>query len=744
MPWHFAVCKKAWLCVENSNRSLFIIKSTHPLFCFLPFSGMTPTLNAMININETTTATTTENHLTSAPSELPPARDGHNMDSDDTTAPLLGNGHLRNGQSSRSPSVSASRSWLQPENSMSTGTTDTILPITPLDGSSVPLKASNLIQERNSTVLRPHTGRNPTVERNTHKRSDEELRVSGNTLISSAFPARRDSLSTQSAPPEQPTADSPPDYMSDGPETSLVQNDALSHRNPPIPYVQNQVHGDLPAGRPKVANTTSLRGYGRGERSFREKLSRLIRPKELGLKLSGFSLFGGSRRHDYSRAQDMEVEDFQQEQTNVAGHPQNAAARPVSNLGAGQPASRHSNLRPIHTEVQLQNGSAVTRPTNLVLSDQRCLRDSAGRGSGAGTRDSAREESSARDSSREGSSARDCGREGSSSRSSTREGSTLSRELGAADPATSREETVRKGSQSDSVDEVFTDTAQVQSAAPGQPGRYPENRLRFAEVGVAKLHIPAISQQPVRRLQGHSKSTSELLHLHGRNHNSDSCWQETELSAPGEDRAQRQRPNSLSLKGHNYSALKPLLGKRPSKTETAGSSKPSSKHKLSATPESSAPKLKGSDRGPAKRGSSAAPAPATKTEGGCEKGGRAPPTSLLKLDKMDDSGEKIRRRVKTPVRPTKKNARLSLYDDRLMSSESNCAVEGKTADAALRKSLTSSKLASNNNNNNNNTESVNGVKDDPSASAVSAQEGLPSQHAVGESAICISDSSVVV
>lgn len=103
MPWHFAVCKKAWLCVENSNRSLFIIKSTHPLFCFLLFSGMTPTLNAMININETTTATTTENPLTSAPSELPPARDGHNMDSDDTTAPLLGNGHLRNGQSSRSP-----------------------------------------------------------------------------------------------------------------------------------------------------------------------------------------------------------------------------------------------------------------------------------------------------------------------------------------------------------------------------------------------------------------------------------------------------------------------------------------------------------------------------------------------------------------------------------------------------------------------------------------------------------------
>ena len=626
---------------------------------------------------------------------------------------------------------------------MSTGTTDTILPITPVDSSSVPVKASNLIQERNSTVLRPHTGRNPTVERNTHKRSDEELRVSGNTLVSSAFPDRRDSLSTQSAPPEQPSAESPPDYMSDGPETSLVQNDALSHRNPPIPYVQNQVHGDVPAGRPKVANTTSLRGYARGERSFREKLSRLIRPKEFSLKLSSFSLFGGGRRHDYSRAQDMEVEDFQQEPTNIAGRQQAAAAHHVSNLDQGQSMSQHSNLHPIHTEVHIQNGSVVTRPTNLVLSNQRSLRDAVGQGCGA--RDSTtREESDARDSVREGSSARDSVREETSSKRSTREGLTLSRDVGAANGVTSRDSAVKTGSQSDSTDDVFTETVQAQLAAPGQH-RYPENRLRFAEVGVAKLHIPAVSQQPVRRLQGHSKSTSELLHLNHRNHNSDSCWQETELSAQGEDHAQRRRPNSLSLKGHNYSPVKPLPGKKSSKPETAGSSKPPSKHKLSSAAESSVSKLKGSDRAPAKSGTSA-PTQATPVEGMCAKGGGTLPASLVRPEKMDDSGEKIRRRVKTPVRPSKKSARLSLYDDRLMSSELNCVSEGKMVDASLRKSLTSSKLASNNNNNNNNnsTELVEGVKGNPSTSAVSARGCLPSQHAQLQSAICSSDSNVVV
>ncbi|KAK7092728.1 hypothetical protein V1264_008428 [Littorina saxatilis] len=737
--------------------------------------GMTPTLNAMININETST-TTTGTTSTTAPSQqqtsdqLPP----HTVpiiDSDDTTAPLLGN-RLR--EFSRSPSTSLTSPGWQHERSVSSGTTDTVLPITPVaeNATTLPVKTSNLNQERNSTVLRPHTGRNPTVERNTHKQSDEELRVSGNTLVSSNFAEEcMDSLSTP--PAEQlSSAESPPDY---GPESSLVQNDALSHRNPPIPYVQNQVHGEVPAGRPKVANTTSLRVYARGESSLREKLSRLIRPKELGLRLSGFSFFGGGRsRRDYSRAEDMEVEDLHHEATGVAGQPNGAVVHHVSdlsrghhhsnldpgrhsnldqehhhsnliqahhsnlnqghsNMGQGQHPStgqghhhHHSNLQPVNMEVRIHNGSVVTRPSNLTLSAGHSNVRNTNR-DGPSVSRSAREGSINRDSGNGGEPARVCARGDSSEREvsggASRHGSTSS------EPQP-RDTTV--ANQTSGTENNIAAVDRSQRATSEQP-HYPENRLRFAEVGVAKLHIPSVSQQPVRRLQGqgHSKSTSELLHLQPRNSNSDACWQETELSACGEDGVQRQRPTSLSLKGHNYSsALKFLQGKKSSSKPEAGGG--AAKHKPSVAHKS----VRDSDKAPVKRKTSA-PMRTASVEGVCENGIRAPPSVHLMTV---ENSEKIRRRVKTPVIPTKKNARLSLYDDRLMSS--NPSDGSRSSNGALKKSSTSSRIAAPPHNNNNNNNKMDSVKLLQSESL--GLENHPSRNSKGNCAMTVSDSDVFV
>jgi len=80
------------------------------------------------------------------------------------------------------------------ENSVSTATIDTMM--TPLSNLLTPLTTSDLptdprsskldcnaVYERTIAPHREHRGVNPTVARNTHKNSDEELSVEGNTLI---------------------------------------------------------------------------------------------------------------------------------------------------------------------------------------------------------------------------------------------------------------------------------------------------------------------------------------------------------------------------------------------------------------------------------------------------------------------------------------------------------------------------------------------------------------------------------
>lgn len=77
-------------------------------------------------------------------------------------------------QSSRHPA-----SWMNDcSGSISTSTVETMVPATPVENVPMAPKSQNINALMNQPVP-AHQGRNPTVERNTHKRSDEELAVVG-------------------------------------------------------------------------------------------------------------------------------------------------------------------------------------------------------------------------------------------------------------------------------------------------------------------------------------------------------------------------------------------------------------------------------------------------------------------------------------------------------------------------------------------------------------------------------------
>ncbi|GFR65451.1 receptor protein serine/threonine kinase [Elysia marginata] len=289
------------------------------------------------------------------------------------------------------------REWLQ-EQSMSNSTVDTLLPMTPVSdrnqnlidcdigellysqpGPSTvvaqpplgALKANNvLLAERKGVISHPNQGRNPTVERNTHKRSDEELAIEGNligTLGSQSsggsdtlgpLAKRKGSVDNQSVPAAGQGYSMGGNLEGSdggGELSSLVQHDLLngSHtqqqqqpaRNAPIPFLQNQVHKSTAAlmrpqsaiMRPKLANInvgTNRSSYSHPVReatgnsdggrdlsmsypqwktsnsalsvdkkensseakSLKTKLTKLIRPKDLGYKFSAL-IFGGKKKN---------------------------------------------------------------------------------------------------------------------------------------------------------------------------------------------------------------------------------------------------------------------------------------------------------------------------------------------------------------------------------------------------------------------------------------------------------------
>nr|KAI8728186.1 bone morphogenetic protein receptor type-2-like [Biomphalaria glabrata] len=379
--------------------------------------GVTPTLNATMNLPEVYSGNNPNlvppyvnvNNETNAyrgsDSQAPVTSSGIALQvgeqeetyTDGITAPLITNvGHLSASGSSEMVDGRV-RSWLQ-DQSVSESTVDTILPATPSHdetapvAASVPLKANNVMLAMNKAVIsHPNQGRNPTAERNTHKRSDEELTVSGNRLLApgdqdtgttSSSRERRGSLDTQSALLNHNAGGHSFDGVDTVESSSLVQNDVLSqHRNNPIPYLQNQVHNDGAAlvsaapslTRPKLSNISSNRSFylrlhgedpsinqrnteeGLHSKSLKQKLSKLIQPMGLGHKFSKL-MFGGKNKKKYNLGSG-EVETPCSLKSSGNYVPNGCLGGTNSSVAPGS----------LNIQVEMVNGIAVTRTCNDTL-----------------------------------------------------------------------------------------------------------------------------------------------------------------------------------------------------------------------------------------------------------------------------------------------------------------------------------------------------------------------------------------
>ncbi|XP_033732873.1 uncharacterized protein LOC117322207 [Pecten maximus] len=491
---HDAEARLTAMCVEERVSDLITLWSQDS-----KQKGMTPTITTTSNLFEPMATDSdlqvegqqkqyhvANGHVTTALREQVP-----NTQSDSSTAHLLVSSPP-NSYISQHPQP-CRQDW-----GMSSSTTDTILSPSEDEIPLPPQKLMNVAMDKNKLVLRPHQGRNPTVERNTHKRSDEELAVSGNQLVYGGD--NRLIEPAQNAPSNLPNDDTSFDGFSDNLETSLVQNDVLNHhRSHPISYVQNQVHGDNHPVRPKIANLPGNNpqpGTSRNSepKTHKSKLSKLMSARELGSKLGQLSLLSKivTRSSDKKETDRDSARNSKENMSHINGNFDNSSvcASATSRPNANRPSSHSSNSsksyryndntnvnvnRAVPTEVQMRNGNPVVRPLNLNISHS---------------------------------------------------------------------------------DESHSGNATGNSTQP-------ENRLGMAEIGVAKLEmVPQRAHQSIVKIRKgpYSKSTSDLS---PQKTNKSKRWSETGFGEEEEDGRDDKgttfkRPDSLSLKGHNYTFQKNL------------------------------------------------------------------------------------------------------------------------------------------------------------------------------------------
>ncbi|XP_013405351.1 uncharacterized protein LOC106170149 [Lingula anatina] len=323
--------------------------------------------------------------------------------------------------------VSSSRG----ENSVSSSTVETLL--SPSEGDSAPgvgwrepMSNSkdhlNMNFAKSNKILQPHQGRNPIVERNTHKCSDEELAILGNTLVKESEqavkrPSNNNNILSQHGAGVQHGGNSVgggggghsnTDHEVDSPaggfhsvnenfeSTSLVQNDVLSHvrNNPPIPLnIQNEVHTPpLPSTRPKQANVpgngnahvgqavaSTSTGAGKHTKPSNTKKSRFAM---FGLKSKGkgkgSSIFNGnflSKSHQNIERNEFVDDSHSSHSHNTSsqgqghGHQRSSSDGTTSLSSAAKCnlAAQSSRSQGVPTEVRMMNGSPIVRPTSLPV-----------------------------------------------------------------------------------------------------------------------------------------------------------------------------------------------------------------------------------------------------------------------------------------------------------------------------------------------------------------------------------------
>lgn len=272
--------------------------------------------------------------------------------------------------------------------SVSNSTMETFISTTPSEGETFQ-KNFLMMMEKNNCVLQPHQGRNPTVERNTHKRSDEELAISGNTLVY-GNEVHNNMLSLN---------DNALDNVNENLETSLVQSDVLNmntrHVHAPIPYLQNQVHRTDTGTRPKNANILNAGNNTANNLNNTETkkpfLTRLFGPKgfnplgifHLGSKSSVSSHESGNVQSQSDsgvpinvRLDTPHVNSGPRQSRDVNLTIDNSTSRPNQHSAniynqTSKPSNHTlSEQRPRDFIVALQNGKPVVMPTNITLSNQ--------------------------------------------------------------------------------------------------------------------------------------------------------------------------------------------------------------------------------------------------------------------------------------------------------------------------------------------------------------------------------------
>lgn len=265
------------------------------------------------------------------------------------------------GESSTSASTVATMLTMSPSESLS----ESLVTVATMQPAAVSAKENiNANYAKTKCVMQPHQGQNPTVERNTHKCSDEELAVIGNTLVDKSTAAAAAKSKTTS----QPITDELLVAIADNLESSLVQNDLLSQpqmapHNPITYTVQNCVHG-LPATqnvvRPKQPNVPS-NGLGEGADA--------PKPKSLFAKLrkSSKGFFSNGRHGNSSQLVANGCSSNGGAETRLAELQQNGHVRSRSDGESNLDRKSNLNVQPVPTEVRLVSGGAVVRPTSLSL-----------------------------------------------------------------------------------------------------------------------------------------------------------------------------------------------------------------------------------------------------------------------------------------------------------------------------------------------------------------------------------------
>ena len=262
------------------------------------------------------------------------------------------------GESSTSASTVATMLTMSPSESLS----ESLVTVATAPSSTKENINANFAKTK--CVMQPHQGQNPTVERNTHKRSDEELEVIGNTLVDKSM----GKSSTQAI------TDELLDALADNLESSLVQNDLLLHpqvapHNPIAYTVQNCVHGTMQnVMRPKQPNVS---GAGPVE-------VEASKPKSIFAKLRkssrGFPFFSSGRPVNASQPSNVDSPLSAGAPLNggapdarLAELRQNGHVRSRSDVVSNLDRKSNLNVQPVSTEVRLVSGAAIVRPASLSL-----------------------------------------------------------------------------------------------------------------------------------------------------------------------------------------------------------------------------------------------------------------------------------------------------------------------------------------------------------------------------------------